>query len=81
MRLITPARLDASHNVACGVAGRRRFTLFAPVQVATLFIGARDHPPAGMPMPLVDFAKPDLERFPRFREALAHARLAERLKP
>ncbi|MFL6700603.1 MAG: cupin-like domain-containing protein [Vitreoscilla sp.] len=75
--IITPAHFDESHNIAVCVAGRRRFTLFAPEQVANLYVGPLDNTPAGMPMSLVDFAKPDLERFPRFREALANAQVAE----
>jgi hypothetical protein len=75
--IITPAHFDESHNIAVCVAGRRRFTVFAPEQVANLYVGPLDNTPAGMPMSLVDFAKPDLERFPRFREAWANARTAE----
>jgi hypothetical protein len=75
--IITPAHFDQSHNIAVCVAGRRRFTLFPPEQVANLYVGPLEHTPAGMPMSLVDFARPDFERFPRFREALANARVAE----
>lgn len=75
--IVTPAHFDESHNIAVCVAGRRRFTVFAPEQVANLYIGPLDNTPAGMPMSLVDFARPDLERFPRFRDALAAARVAE----
>jgi hypothetical protein len=68
---------DVADNIACVVAGRRRFTLFPPEQVANLYIGPLDLTPAGQPISLVDLAAPDLERFPRFAEALRHARVVE----
>ena len=75
--IITPAHFDQSHNIAVCVAGRRRFTLFPPEQVANLYVGPLEHTPAGMPMSLVDFAEPDFDRFPRFHDALASAQVAE----
>ncbi|WP_204333426.1 cupin-like domain-containing protein, partial [Proteus mirabilis] len=68
---------DASDNIACVAAGRRRFTLFPPDQTANLYIGPLDHNVAGQPLSMVDMATPDFARFPRFREALAAARTAE----
>jgi len=75
--LITPAHFDESHNIAVSVAGRRRFTVFPPEQVANLYIGPIDHAPAGRPISVVDFAHPDFDRFPLFRDALAHAQVAD----
>jgi hypothetical protein len=73
----TPAHFDESSNVACVVSGRRRFTLFPPEQVANLYVGPLDFAPTGTPMSMVRVADPDLARFPRFREALAAAQVAE----
>ncbi len=75
--LVTPAHFDESHNIAVSVAGRRRFTVFPPEQIANLYIGPIDHAPAGRPISMVDFAEPDFDRFPLFRDALAHARVAD----
>jgi len=65
---------DRDHNLACVIAGRRRFVLFPPEQVGNLYIGPIDNPP---PLSIVDLEAPDFSRFPRFAEALATARSAE----
>jgi hypothetical protein len=69
----TQTHNDRDHNLACVIAGRRRFLLFPPDQVANLYIGPLDNPP---PLSLVDPENPDFDRFPRFREAMASARVA-----
>jgi Cupin-like domain len=71
------AHHDVPDNLACVAAGRRRFTLFPPDQLANLYIGPLDHTPAGQAISLVDFHAPDPERFPMFAEAIAHALVAE----
>ncbi|HEX3632996.1 MAG TPA: cupin-like domain-containing protein [Casimicrobiaceae bacterium] len=75
--VITPAHFDESNNIACVVSGRRRFTLFPPEQVANLYVGPLDYAPTGTPISMVAFREPDFRRFPRFREALAAAQVAE----
>ncbi|MDP1026708.1 cupin-like domain-containing protein [Sphingomonas sp. KR1UV-12] len=68
---------DPAENIACVVAGRRRFTLFAPDQIGNLYMGPFHVTPAGTPVSMVHVTRPDLERFPRFAEALAAAESAE----
>ena len=68
---------DASDNIACVAAGRRRFTLFPPDQIHNLYVGPLDHTVAGQPTSMVDLAAPDLARYPRFAEARAAAQVAE----
>ncbi len=73
----TPAHFDESNNLACVVSGRRRFTLFPPEQISNLYIGPFGHAPTATPISLVSLENPDYARFPRFREALASALVAE----
>jgi hypothetical protein len=68
---------DASPNLACCVAGRRRFTLFPPDQVANLYLGPLDRTLAGPPVSMPDPDAPDLDRYPRYADALAHAQVAD----
>lgn len=68
---------DLMENVGVVVAGRRRFTLFPPDELKNLYAGPLELTPAGTPVSLVDPAKPDLERFPRFSEAMKRAQVAE----
>lgn len=74
---VVAPHFDESNNVACVVAGRRRFTLFPPDQVSNLYVGPIDITVAGQPASMVDVRAPDFEAFPRFRDALAVASVAE----
>ena len=70
------AHFDFPDNLACVVAGERRFTLLPPDQIGNLYVGPLDPTPSGQAISLVDFNDPDLTRYPRFRDALKHARSA-----
>lgn len=71
------AHFDVPDNLACVVAGRRRFTVFPPDALDSLYVGPLDLTPAGQAISLVDLARPDFERHPKFAQALARARVAE----
>ncbi len=74
------AHFDDADNIACTVAGRRRFTLFPPEQISNLYVGPLNYTPGGAPVSLVDLESPDLERYPKFKDALAAALVGE-LRP
>jgi hypothetical protein len=67
---------DETSNVAVVVAGRRRFTLFPPEQLGNLYVGPFHFTIAGPPVSMVDLDHPDLDRYPRFAEAMNHAQSA-----
>ena len=71
------AHHDLPDNLACVVVGHRRFTLFPPAELENLYVGPLDFTPAGQAISLVDFAKPDYARFPKFANALKAAQVAE----
>lgn len=72
-RITVVAHYDLYDNIAIVAAGRRRFTVFPPEQMANLYIGPIDHTVFGCPTSLVPLENPDFDRFPRFAEALESA--------
>ncbi len=76
-RVTVQTHYDMSLNVACVVAGRRRFTLFPPEQLENMYFGPLEFTFAGPPVSMVKLEAPDLEKYPRFSEALTAAQYAE----
>jgi hypothetical protein len=68
---------DPVDNIAVVVAGRRRFTLFPPEAEGDLYMGPAHPTPAGTPVSMVHVTAPDLDRYPRFAEAMKVAQVAE----
>jgi len=71
------AHYDPADNIACVAAGRRRFTLFPPEQVANLYPGPFELTIAGPIVSMVDFDAPDANLYPGFAEAMKVALVAD----
>jgi hypothetical protein len=61
---------DLYDNMACLVAGKRRFTLFPPEQLVNLYPGPPHKTLAGTPVSMASLDTPDFKRFPRLKAAL-----------
>ena len=68
---------DNMEGINCTVTGRKRFTFFPPDQLPNLYVGPLELSPGGQPTSMVRVAAPDLERYPRFAQALAVAETVE----
>jgi hypothetical protein len=76
-RVTVQTHYDLSNNLAAVVAGRRRFTLFPPEQLANLYVGPLEFTLAGQPISMVRLDQPDFERYPLFVDAMAEAQVAD----
>lgn len=76
-RLTVQTHSDLKENIACVVAGRRRFTVFPPEQLPNLYIGPFERTLSGPPVSMVKLEDIDYEKYPRFKEAEAHALVAD----
>jgi hypothetical protein len=71
---------DTLENLACVVAGTRRFTLYPPEAIADLYVGPIDVTMAGQPVSLAASSPPDPARYPRF-ERVKHLAVQVELEP
>lgn len=76
-RVRTRTHFDPAHNIACAVAGKRRFTLFSPDQIDNLYPGPFDFAPGGVPVSMAPLENPDLAKYPLFAKALEQAQYAD----
>ena len=71
------AHYDTLDNLACVVAGRRRFTLYAPELIDRLYVGPIDNTMAGQPVSLAASSPPDDAKYPLFADIRNQALVAE----
>ena len=72
---------DTFDNLACVIAGRRRFTLYAPELIGKLYVGTIDNTMSGPPVSLAASAPPGSDaQFPLFAEIRDQA-LQAQLEP
>lgn len=76
-RSLVSAHFDAPNNMVCCAVGRRRYTLFPPDQIANLYPGPLEPTPGGQAVSMVNFAAPDFDRHPGFRQAIGAAQVAD----
>ncbi|HVW75071.1 MAG TPA: cupin-like domain-containing protein [Rhizomicrobium sp.] len=69
---------DTVDNLACVIAGTRRFTLYGPELIDSLYVGPIDHTMAGQPVSLAA-SSPDDRKYPRFAAVRDQALTAELL--
>lgn len=76
-RAVTQTHFDINYNLACLVAGRKRFVLFPPDQTKNLYMGPLEATISGVPTSMTSLENPDFDAHPKFREALDAAMVAD----
>lgn len=74
---VAAAHFDVPRNLACCVLGKRRFTLFPPEQVMNLYPGPLNPTPGGQVVTMANLGDPDFDAYPRLKEALPTAVIAD----
>jgi hypothetical protein len=74
------AHFDSYDNVACVVAGARRFTLYPPEAIEGLYVGPLDNTMAGQPVSLAASSPGGDDKYPLFSKVRDQALSAE-LRP
>lgn len=74
---VAAAHFDQPQNIACCIAGKRRFTLFPPDQIANLYPGPLHPTPGGQVVTIANLSQPDYDRFPRLKTAYENAFIAD----
>lgn len=68
---------DAFENIACVIAGTRRFTLYLPELIGSLYVGPIDNTMAGQPVSLAASSPRDPAKYPLFEMVRDQALVAE----
>lgn len=76
-KTVVGTHYDDADNIACVVAGRRRFTLFPPGQIKNLYVGPLEFTPAGATVSMASLINPNFIKYPLLRQALDHAVVAD----
>ncbi len=71
------AHYDFPNNLAVCAVGKRRYTVFPPEQIANLYVGPMELSPGGQDISLVDFDNPDFIKYPKFKQAMGAALVAD----